>query len=50
MSKANRLSRSLLILLICSIFFMSFTAMASYPKTITDTQGREITLDKPLER
>ena len=50
MSKANRLSRSLLILLICSIFFMSFTAMASYPKTITDTQGREITLDNAPEK
>ena len=50
MSKANRLSRSLLILLICSIFFMSFTAMASYPKILTDTQGREITLDNAPER
>ncbi len=50
MHNGNLLNRSMLILLICSIFFMSFTAMASYPKTITDTQGREITLDKPLER
>ena len=29
---------------------MSITAMASYPKTFTDTQGREITLDKAVER
>ena len=29
---------------------MCFSAMASYPKTFTDTQGREITLDKPVER
>jgi iron complex transport system substrate-binding protein len=29
---------------------MSFSAVASYPKTFTDTQGREITLDKPVER
>jgi len=29
---------------------MSFTAMASYPKTITDTQGREITLDNAPEK
>jgi len=29
---------------------MSVTAMASYPKTFTDTQGREITLDKAAER
>lgn len=50
MHKCNLLNRPLLILLICSIFFMSFTTMASYPKTFTDTQGREITLDKPLER
>ena len=50
MHNGNLLNRSMLILLICSIFFMSFTALASYPKTFTDTQGREITLDKPLER
>ncbi|MDM7913249.1 MAG: ABC transporter substrate-binding protein, partial [Methanotrichaceae archaeon] len=29
---------------------MGFSAMASYPKTFTDTQGREITIDKPVER
>ncbi|MCX6677374.1 MAG: ABC transporter substrate-binding protein [Methanothrix sp.] len=29
---------------------MSITATASYPKTFTDTQGREITLDKAVER
>ena len=50
MHKCNLLNRPLLILLICSIFFMSITAMASYPKTFTDTQGREITLDKAVER
>ncbi len=50
MHKCNWINRSLLILLICSIFFMSITAMASYPKTFTDTQGREITLDKAVER
>jgi iron complex transport system substrate-binding protein len=32
------------------MLFLSFSAMASYPKTFTDTQGREITLDKPVER
>ena len=26
--------------------FMSSAALASYPKTFTDTQGREITLDE----
>lgn len=50
MKKRNLLNRSMLILLLCSIFFMSFSAMASYPKTFTDTQGREITLDEPVER
>lgn len=50
MHKCNLMNRSLLILLICSIFFMSITATASYPKTFTDTQGREITLDKAVER
>ena len=50
MHNGNLLNRSMLILLICSIFFMSFTAMASYPKTITDTQGREITLDNAPEK
>ncbi|MBN1234998.1 MAG: ABC transporter substrate-binding protein [Methanotrichaceae archaeon] len=50
MHKGNLLNRSMLILIICSILFMSFTALASYPKTFTDTQGREITLDKQVER
>ncbi len=50
MHKCNWMNRTLLILLICCIFFMSITAMASYPKTFTDTQGREITLDKAVER
>jgi iron complex transport system substrate-binding protein len=50
MQKGDLLNRSMLMLLICSIIFMSFTAMASYPKTFTDTQGREITLDKAVER
>ena len=50
MHNGNLLNRSMLILLICSIFFMSFTAMASYPKILTDTQGREITLDNAPER
>jgi iron complex transport system substrate-binding protein len=40
----------MLALLICSVLFTSITAMASYPKTFTDTQGREITLDKAVER
>ena len=50
MNKRNMLTRPLFLLLICSILFLGFTAMASYPKTFTDTQGREITLDKPVER
>ena len=50
MNKRNILKRPMLIILICSILFLSFSAMASYPKTFTDTQGREITLDKPVER
>lgn len=50
MHKGDLLNKSMLMLLICSIFFMSITAMASYPKTFTDTQGREITLDKAAER
>ena len=50
MNKRNLLKGSMLLLLICSIFFLSFTALASYPKTFIDTQGREITLDKPVER
>ncbi len=50
MHKNNLLNRTMLLLLICSIFFMSVTAMASYPKTFTDTQGRELTLDKAVER
>ena len=29
---------------------MSSTALASYPKTFTDTQGREITLDESPQR
>jgi iron complex transport system substrate-binding protein len=40
----------MIILLICSFFLLSHAALATYPKTVTDTQGREITLDKPLER
>jgi iron complex transport system substrate-binding protein len=50
MNTINLKRRSLLILLICSVLFASMTAMASYPKTFTDTQGREITLDKAVER
>jgi len=50
MHKCYLPKRSMVILLICSIFLLSFTALATYPKTITDTQGREITLDKSLER
>jgi iron complex transport system substrate-binding protein len=50
MHKCNLANRSLLFLLLCSIFFMSFSAMASYPKTFTDAQGREVTLDEPVER
>ncbi|NPV63499.1 MAG: ABC transporter substrate-binding protein [Methanotrichaceae archaeon] len=46
----NLSNRALLLLLLCSIFFLSLSAMASYPKTFTDTQGREITLDEPVER
>jgi iron complex transport system substrate-binding protein len=44
------MNRTMLALLICSLFLASITAMASYPKTFTDTQGREITLDKAVER
>ena len=50
MHTINLMNRSLLILIICSILFTSMTAMASYPKTFIDTQGREITLDKAVER
>lgn len=50
MHKGDLLNKSMRMLLICSIFFMSITAMASYPKTFTDTQGREVTLDKAAER
>ena len=50
MHKGYWLSKTMLMLLIGSIFLMSFAAMASYPKTLTDTQGREITLDNAPER
>jgi len=50
MNKRNLLNRPVIVLAICSLLFLSFTALASYPKTFTDTQGREITLDKPVER
>jgi len=50
MNKRNLLNRTALALMICSLLFLSFSALASYPKTFTDTQGREITLDKPVER
>ena len=48
MHKGYWLSKTMLMLLVGSIFLMSFAAMASYPKTLTDTQGREITLEMPL--
>jgi len=50
MHKGYWLSKTMLMLLVGSIFLMSFAAMASYPKTLTDTQGREITLDNAPER
>ena len=50
MHKCNLPKRSMVILLIGSIFLLSFTALATYPKTITDTQDREITLDKSPDR
>jgi iron complex transport system substrate-binding protein len=50
MHKCNWMNRTMLALLICSILLASIPAMASYPKTFTDTQGREITLDKAVER
>ena len=50
MSKRNHWNSSIIILFICSIIFLSSTVLASYPKTFTDTQGREITLDKAVER
>lgn len=50
MHKCSLPKRSMVILLIGSIFLLSFTALATYPKTITDTQDREITLDKSPER
>ena len=50
MSKRNLWNRSIIILFICSIIFLSSTALASYPKTFTDTQGREITLDESPQR
>ncbi len=42
--------RSVGVLLLVSFVLLSFTAAASYPKTFTDTQGRQITLEKPVER
>lgn len=50
MSKCNAIGKLLLIAFLCSMIFSSFIAAASYPKTFTDTLGREITLDKPVER
>ena len=50
MNKCNAIGKSLLIAFLCSMIFSSFIAAASYPKTFTDTQGREITLDNPVER
>ena len=50
MNKRNRWNKPVLILLLCLIFFVSSTALASYPKTFTDTQGRDITLDESPER
>ncbi len=50
MNKANLKNASILILLVFSITMLISTALAAYPKTITDTQGREITLEKPIER
>lgn len=50
MKKRSSICGSLLMILIFSLLFSSFIAAASYPKTFTDTQGREITLDKPIER
>ena len=49
MRKRN-LWKPILAMLICSLFFMSSAALASYPKTFTDTQGREITLDEAPQR
>jgi len=42
--------RSLLVMCLLAVLFSCSIAGASYPKTFTDTQGREITLDKPVER
>lgn len=50
MNKRNLWNKPVLILLLCLIFFVSSTALASYPKTFTDTQGRDITLDESPER
>jgi len=49
-NKCNAIGKLLLIAFLCSMISSSFIAAASYPKTFTDTQGREITLDKPVER
>ena len=49
MRKRN-LWKPILAMLICSLFFMSSAALASYPKTFTDTQGREITLEEAPQR
>lgn len=38
------------VMLIVVFVLSSFIATASYPKTFTDTQDREITLEKPVER
>lgn len=48
--KKRNLWKPILAMLICSLFFMSSAALASYPKTFTDTQGREITLDEAPQR
>ncbi|HQF17140.1 MAG TPA: ABC transporter substrate-binding protein [Methanotrichaceae archaeon] len=36
--------------MVCSLFVIGITATASYPKAFTDTQGRDVILDKPIER
>ena len=48
--KKRNLWKPILAMLICSLFFMSSAALASYPKTFTDTQGREITLEEAPQR
>ncbi|OPY47488.1 MAG: corrinoid ABC transporter substrate-binding protein [Methanosaeta sp. PtaU1.Bin028] len=50
MHKSCLRNKTLAVILVCSLFVIGITATASYPKVFTDTQGRDVILDKPIER